>query len=92
MLERDGATEVVVPIALRGPFLVTGAPATPAASFFAQVLGTPPLVQRGAWVFRVPRLLAPARFAPSSVVRTCERMAVARPALLGPCILREAAP
>jgi len=92
MLERDGATEVVVPIALRGPFLVTGAPAMPAASFFAQVLGTPPLVQRGAWVFRVPRLLAPARFAPSSVVRTCERMAVARPALLGPCILREAAP
>jgi hypothetical protein len=87
MLVRDGATQVVVPVSLHGPFLVTGAPTRPAAAFFVQVLGIAPTVERGAWVFRLHGALPPPRFVPASAARACERVTAARPDLLGSCIL-----
>ncbi len=87
MVERDGVTEVVVPVTIRGGPLVAGRPSPGAAAFFAQVLGEPPTVEHDAWVFAVPTSLAAPRYVPATVAARCvARVATAGPTSLGLCL------
>jgi hypothetical protein len=71
MLSRDGVTEVVVPIDLRGSALVTGSPSIGAAAFFMETIGVDPVLDRGAWVFDVTGPLPAPRIASRARLATC---------------------
>jgi len=91
MLLRDGATEVVIPVTLKGDPLVTGAPSPGAAVFFTEVLGVAPRIERGAWVFAVTTPLAAPRLVPPVTAEACAGLATTLGAgALGPCVLRGA--
>lgn len=87
MLRRDGVTEVVVPIALRGPALATGRPSRVAVVFFTEVLGTSPAIAHGAWVFDTTQTLPAARLVHPATAAECERLAQAEPSSVGACVL-----
>jgi hypothetical protein len=93
MVERDGVTEVVVPVTLHGRPLATGAPSVGAAAFFVQVLGESPSVSHDAWVFDVRGPLGAPHLVAATVAARCEALAAtAGPGSLGPCVLAGAAP
>jgi hypothetical protein len=71
MLERDAVSEVVVPVSILGPPLVTGSPSAGAAAFFMEVLGLDPIVAHGAWVFRLDQPLPVARIVATTRLSSC---------------------
>jgi hypothetical protein len=87
MVRRDHVTEVVVPIAVRGGILTAGwTQPWYAAVFFAEVLGTAPVVVHDAWVFDVTGPLDAPRLLAGSVARRCAAEAQERPLQLGTCL------
>jgi len=88
MVARDGVTEVVVPVRLHGPPLVTGAPTRGAVTFFIEVLGLEPVVTHGAWSFEVPAVLPAPRLHDGAVAARCA--SVVSPAGFADCVYRAA--
>jgi len=88
MVVRDGVTEVVVPVTLRGRPIVTGAPSPWAAAFFTQVLGLAPVVEGRAWVFGPTAVLPPPHLVTRAAARRCAALAASvGPGTLAPCVL-----
>ena len=83
---RDGVTEVVVPVALHGRFLATGAPRAPAARLLHRGARRRPRRRSDdAWVFAVPGPLAdPRHVSVATCARRAPRAGEARPASLAP--------
>jgi hypothetical protein len=87
MVRRDHVTDVVVPITVRGGTLTTGGtPASDAAVFLAEVLGTAPSVVHGAWVFDVTGALGAPRLVPTAAAAACAAAASITPTSLGACL------
>lgn len=88
MIARDAVTEVVVPVTLLGPPLVTGAPSIGAAAFFMETLGQQPIVTHGAWVFSVRTSLGPPRIVASPLLDACTTPGTApAPGALWSCLM-----
>lgn len=87
MLRRDDADLVVIPVSVRGSSLVTGAPPSTAAVFFTEVLGEPPTVTDGAWVFALHAALRAPDLVGAATARRCAAVAAKAPGDLGACVI-----